>query len=417
MRQFFKFFFKKLIIFTVLFLGAHAQNSMLDTIELKVKKVDSTPLKTPYKKLRKQFYSVVFKENVPVAYFSTLEYEKECVWRGGARSFEPQHIIQPIKEKNFYILIYNKQVGVINTDTGDFEKLEGDFLALEDFDKDNLPEIITLDRRFYNNQKIIAYKIINSKNRPKIAILTKHAAFEKNLEGPRHDSDTCIFDEPCIFKFSTFTYDRQNNLVMFDKNIKKDYKNKKNVIAAFNRYFDRWSKKKFRIKQTKLTYHSRKYDDIRRLLEKSDLSRVDKVKISMLSNNRAVCYRLDGKNKRPKLENLFICNGAKGVYKNKNVLAIFDFGYIKQAPNIAYDSINNRKVVYIIGDKYLVVTDLKTRESTYFLWQKILGYKPLMVSYFDGKYLVAVKGQKYGKKEVALYQTNWERSKVEKERW
>lgn len=359
-----------------------------------------------------------------------------------------KEIIQPIKDKNFFIIITDDDgdtsVFFYDMDTGVHKKLPGDFLAIKDINGDGLPEIFTYTGGEYSDKRTIyLYKIINPQTNSSLALMTKNilpVQKGKGIPTPSYSSCDSV-------TFPKIKYISSDNIVYTDgvKSIEINcpdtddpatyVKEHSKAERIYEHYFQKWDKGNLQIKSTVVDLSNYEFNPT--------FNTIETIKLTTAGwNNSGDCinFRLNNYKQRERenaktegwvyLPKLLICGGGKNYTKLPNgLLAIFDanFGTIHMFRNGSYfyytndDSLIMHKIKIFNHDvelvstysKYLIVYNLKTNKSHLFLWKNILGYQPLMIKYFDGKNLVLIDK----KNVIHIYKTAFSYSKVKKETW
>jgi len=390
---------------------------------------------------RNVFTKVIMRNNKQILGFLDFEKDDTLFIIGKKIDGDLKKIIQPLKNKNFFIIItegggafYNQHLSFYNMDTGVYKKIPGFFSAILDIDGDGLPEFFTYtgERR---NKIGYLYKIIHPYTDPSLALITKNPlpsnVTDKQLQIDYYSDEV---DIPQI------KYSQQDNIVYPTvlKKIELD-DNKAKAQKIYNSYFQKWDKGNLQIKSTYVDLSDYSFHGD---LTSYSLSPIEEVKLKSMGlnlNNECSDFRL--KNYRKEiikfaqqkgwvyLPNLLICYGGKGYTKLSNgLLAIFDYEYQKlykwdghylyYPHNLAY-IMNKSKIfnhnVELISTyaKYLIAYDLDTNKNRLFFWKDILGYQPLFVKYFDGKHLVVIDK----KNIIHIYNVSFSYSKVKKETW
>ena len=352
-------------------------------------------------------------------------------------NYNLKRIIQPIKNKNFFLLITDGGVAFYNMDIGVYKKLSGLFLAIEDIDGDGLPEIFTYTGEDEKKTGYL-YKIINPQTSPSLSLMAKNILPSQGKE----DLPEADYDEDKVI-FPKLKYIPSDNIIYVDgaKTIQID-DDKLKAKKIYDHYFQKWDKGNRQIKSTLIDVSSYNLNP-NTVNQAYSFNAIETIKLAnagLNSSGDCIDFRLKNHSKRDiyytkkdgwvYLPKLLICSGGKNYTKLPNgLLAIFDaeFGKICNWGNGQYsyypngDSLIMKKIKIFNHDvelvstysKYLIVYDLKTNKNHLFLWKNILGYQPLMIKYFDGKNLVLIDK----KNVIHIYKTAFSYSKVKKETW
>ncbi len=363
------------------------------------------------KMLKKLFHKALVNEKTKdvLAVCSMAKWDHECLWKNGMESIDFQYAIQPVKEKPFYIVTGGYGTAALNLDTGFYKKTKGKFIAFQDLDGDDLPEIITLDDRSYAHRKFYAYKILDAKKSPSIGVFTSNPVLPDAYVQTPGRCD--VYDR---FEYMPVRYDKEEGLILPDKVVKKHFKSKQACEKAFAAFiYGRWSAESLAIETTWRRFDK---DSVMYTAKKLGVNELDILHLDKYMSRRSVCYRID---KKLEIKNLMLCEAGKGVYKSpkRDLTAIMDMGNERRGLHYANNTIDKQPAQFFASDRYLVVRDAQTGKVRWFEWAKVLGHAPLMIAYCDGQILVTVSGNPHGDKKVDLYSLRYGSAKVVETTW
>ena len=405
------------------------QNKNLKLEQLRINLKQVTKLKSRTSKYSIQHYplrvygQVIISSNDDILGFIDQDSHK-TLWVSSALTMQVSKIIQPIKEKNFYLIFFDGKAGFYNLDTNVYKLFPGTFSGIEDIDNDGHPEILTVKKERQNGSEnffIRTYKIINVDTQPGMSLLAKNIQPDFRYEDDCEVGSYFSHGKEYI-KIPRVQYYKDKDIVIIEK---CGY----SPCKYPGQYLQQWNKGGVQIKSTMLRKNSMRVARAERYIKDLQLSTLDKMELLNSGfNKHGRCFVFDPKCEEIKhhqkellnngwylLPNLLVCSRGKGFEKLSNgMLAIFDFDEIRGDVNITKGKLFNKDVVFLSSyRKYLIIYDLQTNQPNLFFWKDILGYEPFFVKYFDGKNLVVVDNQN----NILVYDVTFTYSNVKQETW